>query len=94
MFNYDGVRSSQYTAPIQILANVEFQYSVGCRVPQSLGVDVTANGVTRKIAKAGTPIVINFGKPKQILTNVLRIVVHDELCVDRIFYVQLNEGHE
>lgn len=61
MFNYDGVRTADYIAPKQILANVEFQYSVGCRVPQSLGVDVTANGVTRKIVKAGTPLVIDFG---------------------------------
>ena len=56
MFNYDGVKSATYTAPRQILANVEFQYSVGCIVAQSVGTNVTANGVTRKIAKAGTPI--------------------------------------
>lgn len=60
MFNRDTVRKSTYGAPVQILANVEFQYSVGCIVPQSIGVNVTANGVTRKIAKAGTPININL----------------------------------
>lgn len=60
MFNRDTVRKSTYGAPVQILANVEFQYSVGCIVPQSIGVNVTANGVTRKIAKAGTPINIDL----------------------------------
>lgn len=60
MFNYDGVKTSDYLAPRQILANVEFQYSIGCMVPKSLGVDVTSNGVTRKIVKAGTPIVVDL----------------------------------
>lgn len=60
MFNRDKVTKYTYGAPVQILANVEFQYSVGCIVPQSIGVNVTANGVTRKIAKAGTPININL----------------------------------
>lgn len=56
MLNRDGVRKSTYGAPRQILANVEMQAAVGCRVPQSLGTDVGS----RKIAKAGTPIVVNF----------------------------------
>lgn len=60
MLNRDGVRRSVYGAPVQILANVEHQYSVGCIVPKSLGVNVTANGATYKIAKAGTPITINL----------------------------------
>lgn len=60
MFNRDKVTKRTYGAPVQILANVEFQYSVGCIVPQSIGVNVTSNGVTRKIAKAGTPININL----------------------------------
>lgn len=57
MLNYDGVRKSTYGAPKQILANVEFQESVGCRVPQDLGTDVTGVG---KIAKAGTPVYIDL----------------------------------
>lgn len=56
MLNRDGVRKSTYGAPRQILANVEMQAAVGCRVPQSLGTDVGS----RKIAKAGTPIAVNF----------------------------------
>jgi hypothetical protein len=44
------------TAPKQILANVELQSSVGCIVPQALGV---ASG-SKKIAKAGTPINIDL----------------------------------
>lgn len=57
MFNKDGVKTTNYGAPVQILANVEHQYSVGCRVPQSLGTNVTGVG---KIAKAGTPVHIDF----------------------------------
>jgi len=68
MFNRDTVRKSTYGAPVQILANVEFQYSVGCIVPQSIGVNVTANGVTRKIAKAGTPININLNNINAAVT--------------------------
>ena len=60
MLNRDGVRSYSYNNIKQILANVEFQESVGCIVPQSLGVNVTGNGLTKKIAKAGTPININL----------------------------------
>lgn len=58
MLNRDGIKKTVYGAPVQILANVEFQESVGCRVPQSLGVDIAGVG---KIAKAGTPIVIDYG---------------------------------
>ena len=57
MLNKDGVKTTNYGAPVQILANVEHQYSVGCRVPQTLGTDVTGVG---KIAKAGTPIHIDL----------------------------------
>ena len=60
MLNRDGVRKYSYNSPKQILANVEFQESVGCIVPQSLGVEVTGNGLARKIAKAGTPINIDL----------------------------------
>lgn len=60
MLNRDGVRKYSYNAVKQILANVEFQESVGCIVPQTLGVEVTGNGKTKKIAKAGTPINIDL----------------------------------
>ena len=58
MFNKDGVTKTTYGAPVQILANVDLQYSMGCRVPQSLGTDVSGVG---KIAKAGTPVFIDLG---------------------------------
>lgn len=57
MFNKDGVKTTNYGAPVQILANVEHQYSVGCRVPQSLGTTIAGVG---KIAKAGTPVYIDL----------------------------------
>lgn len=56
MFNRSGITTDTYGAPKQILANVELQASVGCIVPQALGVVVGG----RKIAKAGTPINVNL----------------------------------
>ena len=56
MFNRSGVAKATYAATKQILANVELQSSVGCIVPQTLGVAVG----TKKIAKAGTPIKIDL----------------------------------
>lgn len=56
MLNYDGIEKTTLTAPKQILANVQLQESVGCIVPQTLGVAVGS----KKIAKAGTPINIDF----------------------------------
>lgn len=56
MLNKDGIRNTKYGAPVQILANVEHQYSVGCRVPKTMGVEVG----DRKIVKAGTPINIDL----------------------------------
>ena len=55
MFNKSGVSKTSYGAPVQILANVELQSSVGCIVPQSLG-----EGDGKKIVKAGTPIEIDL----------------------------------
>ena len=56
MLNRSGISKNTYTAPTQILANVELQSSVGCIVPQALGVVVGS----KKIAKAGTPIKIDL----------------------------------
>lgn len=56
MLNRDGISRTIYGAPVQILANVDLQASAGCIVPQSIGVDVGS----KKIAKAGTPIAVNF----------------------------------
>lgn len=58
MLNRDGVTTTSYGNSTQILANVDLQASVGCIVPQSLVPEADANG--KKIAKAGTPIVVNF----------------------------------
>ena len=56
MLNRSGVSKTTYGNIGQILANVQLQASVGCIVPQSLGVSVGS----KLIAKAGTPIVVNF----------------------------------
>lgn len=56
MLNRSGISKTTLTATKQILANVELQSSVGCIVPQTLGVAVG----TKKVAKAGTPINIDL----------------------------------
>ena len=56
MLNRSGVNKTTYGSTKQILANVDLQSSVGCIVPQSLGVTVGSS----KIAKAGTPIKIDL----------------------------------
>lgn len=69
MLNNTGIKGPYtYDKPVQILENVEFQLSVGCIVPQALGTTVTSNGRTFKIAKAGTPININFADLNSIAT--------------------------
>ncbi len=59
MLNRDGIKRTSYAAPVQILANVGLQASVGCIVDDAIVASADANG--KKIAKAGTPIVVNFG---------------------------------
>lgn len=56
MLNRSGITKTEYGAPRQILANVEHQMSVGCIVAQAVGVTVG----TKRIAKAGTPIIVDF----------------------------------
>lgn len=56
MFNKEGIQQQSYAAPRQILANVQLQASVGCRVPKTLGVTVGA----KSIVPAGTPVNIDL----------------------------------
>lgn len=78
MLNRDGIAKATYAATKQILANVEHQVSVGCIVPQSLGVAVGA----KKIAKAGTPIVIDLMNTASAVqaagtANMNAVLLHD-----------------
>lgn len=56
MLNKSGITKNSYMNVRQILFDVDKQTSVGCVVPQSLGVEVG----TSKIAKAGTPIKVTL----------------------------------
>ena len=56
MLNKSGISKTTYGAPKQILANVELQASVGVIVDDALGTEVG----TKKIAKAGTPVAVDF----------------------------------
>ena len=58
MLNRDGIKRTSYAAPVQILANVGLQASVGCIVDDAIVASADANG--KKIAKAGTPIIVDF----------------------------------
>lgn len=58
MLNTDGVRKTSYGKPIQILANVEHQMSVGCIVPKTMA--STVDG--KSIVPAGTALNINLMK--------------------------------
>ena len=65
MLNRDGIHKTTYAATKQILANVELQSSVGCIVPQAIGVEVG----NRKIAKAGTPIKVDLLDRQSVVTK-------------------------
>lgn len=58
MLNRSGVTKTSYGNVGQILANVQLQASVSCIVAKSLVATADSNG--KKIAKAGTPIVVDF----------------------------------
>lgn len=53
MFNQSGITKSSGAAPVQILANVDLQFSMGIVVAQG---DTAADSSGRKIIKAGTPL--------------------------------------
>lgn len=59
MLNRTGITKTSYGNVTQILANVDLQASVGCIVAQAVGIVDSATG--KRIAHAGTPIVLNFG---------------------------------
>ena len=57
MLNKSGITTTTAVSSTQILADVSFQVSVGCIVAKAVGVAVGS----QTIAKAGTPIVIDYG---------------------------------
>ncbi len=79
MLNRSGINKTTATSPVQILASVDLQYSVGCIVGKDLGVEVG----NKKIVKAGTPINIdpmNTGNAvkKADTTNAMNgVLLHD-----------------
>lgn len=57
MLNKSEIYKATYASPIQILADPNLQFSVGCIVPATAG---TATSDGRKIAQAGLPITVNL----------------------------------
>lgn len=81
MLNDGRIVKSNYVAPVQILADPNLQFSVGCIVPAVAGED-TSEG--RKIAQAGLPIVVDLGslnnacKVADATTNLANaVLLHD-----------------
>lgn len=82
MLNRDGITTTSYGNSTQILANVDLQASVGCIVSQAIVAEADANG--KKIAKAGTPIVVDFSNlqtpvvaPVSGSTTANAVLLHD-----------------
>lgn len=57
MLNQTGIKKETMVSPVQILANVEHQVSVGCLVDDAAGTTVGS----KKIVKAGTPLKVDLG---------------------------------
>lgn len=82
MLNKNGIKSGTCTAPTQILADTNLQFSVGCIVPASAGVVDGSSG--RKIASAGLPLTIDLDslnnncKVADATTNIANaVLLHD-----------------
>lgn len=82
MLNRDGITTASYGNSTQILANVDLQASVGCIVSQAIVAEADVNG--KKIAKAGTPIVVDFSNlqtpvvaPVSGSTTANAVLLHD-----------------
>lgn len=81
MLNNTGIKKETYDSGTQILFAVEHQVSMGIVVDQTVGV---AEG-TKKIAKAGTPIIGNLEARKTAFvattpstgSNAVGILLHD-----------------
>ena len=81
MLNKSGIYKATYASPIQILADPNLQFSVGCMVPATAG---TATSDGRKIAQAGLPITIDLDNLNEVCkvadatTNIANaILLHD-----------------
>lgn len=82
MLNKSGIYKATYASPIQILADPNLQFSVGCIVPTAAGTTTTSDG--RKIAQAGLPIVVNLDNLNEACkvadkeTNIVNaVLLHD-----------------
>lgn len=79
MFNKSGFTRTAGAAPVQILANVELQHSMGVVVAQG---STVANANGRKIVKAGTPMAGNLDARTTAFTqatgaNAVGVLLHD-----------------
>lgn len=81
MLNKSGIYKATYASPIQILADPNLQFSVGCMVPTTAG---TATSDGRKIAQAGLPITVDLKNLNEVCkvadgeTNIVNaVLLHD-----------------
>lgn len=84
MLNNGGVKTTKGIAPVQILVNPQFQFSMGVVVSKECKSVVTENG--RKILKAGTPLTGSLDARTSAFTeaatsdgksNAVGILLHD-----------------
>ena len=79
MFNQSGIAKTSGAAPVQILANVDLQFSMGVVVAQGT---TAADASGRKIIKAGTPLTGNIDARLTQFTaagedNAVGLLLHD-----------------
>lgn len=80
MLNKSGIYKATYASPVQILADPNLQFSVGCIVPTVAGI-ATNDG--RMIAQAGLPITVDLSNLNEACkvantTNIVNaILLHD-----------------
>lgn len=79
MFNKSGFTKAAGAAPVQILANVELQHSMGVVVAQGA---TAADATGRKIVKAGTPLAGNLDTRTTAFTqatgaDAVGVLLHD-----------------
>lgn len=63
MLNKSGIIKADYATPVQILADPNLQFSVGCIVPVSVG-------STSTLAKAGTPVYVDLSNINVVCKKV------------------------
>ena len=88
MLNQTGITTVAGTSRNQILANVDIQASVGCVVAQAVGVE--DEKTKRKIAKAGTPLKLEYSN---LTTPATKADAENEMTAILLHDVDVTDGN-